>query len=267
MKSILTGVVLIFILLQNGIAQNIEDPVSYFPWKNIVLKNQASFKTFGELKWGSGFLIQLENSIIACTARDFTGTTYTRGEMLMIEDFESELNYWKMYVSDKPHEYVVIDSLYEKERIEKSFSVFLLSKPYLTFSIKEINSHVIPLLPSLKKVKNGDTLYLAGYDDSHNLKLIQGIVETALNEKYADPDIRLKTNSFMYYSNFAGGPIIDKNGNVVGVINRAYQLHKNKKGKIINHDKNAEGSYFDYYVNGTSIRSVLGKDYLKKFEK
>ncbi len=264
MKLLFIGIVLSFLFLQNILSQNIEDPVSYMPLKNIVLKNQASFKNFGELKWGSGFLIQLENSIIACTSRDFTGTTYTRGEMLMIEDFESELNYWKMYISDKPDEFVVIDSLYEKERIEKSFSVFLLSKPYLTFSIKKMNNQITPLLPSLKKVKNGDTLYLAGYDDSHNLKLIQGIVETALNEKYADPDIRLKTSSFMYYPNFAGGPIVDKNGNVVGVINRAYQLHKNKKGKIINADKKAEGSYFDYYVNGTSVRSVLGKEYLKK---
>jgi hypothetical protein len=116
----------------------------------------------------------------------------------------------------------------------------------------------------MQKIRNRDTLFLVGYDNNHNLKLKQGIVETALNEKYADTEIRIKTDVFMYYRNFVGGPIVDKNGNVVGVINRAYRLNKNKKGKIIRDDKNDEGSYFEYFVNGTSIKAILGKDYEKK---
>lgn len=245
-------------------AQNLEDPVAYMPWGKIVLNNQASFEKMGELNWGSGFLINYKNGVIACTARDFTGTTYTPGEMLLIKDFEKELKYWKMYISDNPDCYVFMDSLIMKERMEKSFSIFLYSRPYLTFSIKEMNSNIIALDPNLEKVKNTDTLYLVGYDDAHNLKIVEGIVETALNEKYADPEIRMKTDIFLYYNNFVGAPVVNKNGKVVGVINRAYRLNKNKRGNIINDDKTGEGAHFEYYVNGTSIRSILGKDYNKK---
>ena len=264
MKSVLLIAFIIILFSFRNSAQNIEDPVSYMNWKNIVLNNEASFENSGELSWGSGFLIQLNNSIIACTARDFTGTTYTHGEMLMIKDFEKELKYWKMYISDKPDQFVMMDSLFMKSRIEKSYGIFLYSMPFLTFTIKEMNESVTPLIPNMQKIRNRDTLFLVGYDDNHNLKLIQGIVETALNEKYADTEIRIKTNIFMYYQNFVGGPIVDKNGNVIGVINRAYRLNKNKKGKIIRDDKNDDGSYFEYFVNGTSIKAILGKDYEKK---
>jgi antitoxin component YwqK of YwqJK toxin-antitoxin module len=118
----------------------------------------------------------------------------------------------------------------------------------------------------MKKVNNKDTLYLVGYDDNHNLKIVEGIVETALNEKYADPEIRIKTEIFLYYNNFVGAPIVDANGKVVGVINRAYRLNKNKHGSIIADDKLVEGAHFEYYINGTSIRAILGKDYGKKGE-
>jgi len=257
MKPIVLIFILVFSIAEKLMAQNLEDPVASMQWKNIVLNNQASFEKLGELNWGSGFLINYKNGVIACTARDFTGTTYTHGEMLMIKDFEKELKYWKMYISDNPEQYVLIDSLIMKEKMEKSFSIFLYSRPYLTFSIKEMNSNIIALDPNMEKVKNKDTLYLVGYDDAHNLKIVEGIVETALNEKYADPEIRMKTNIFIYYNNFVGAPMVDKNGNVVGVINRAYRLNKNKRGSIINDNKTGEGAHFEYYVNGTSIRSIL----------
>lgn len=67
----------------------------------------------------------------------------------------------------------------------------------------------------------------------------------------------------MNYANFVGGPIVDKYGKAVGVINRAYRLNMSKKGKIINDNKIVEGSYFEYFVNGTSMRAILGKDYNK----
>jgi hypothetical protein len=264
MRTILLAIAFSLALPQIGLSQNIEDLVSFMPWKNIVLCNEASFKNLGKLNWGSGFLIQHNDKIIACTARDFTGTVYTHGEMLKIKDFESEMNFWKMYISDNPGVFLMIDSLSEKDKIEKSFAVFMISKPYLSFTVRELNNQIVPLLPNLNKVRNGDTLYLAGYDNSHNLKLIQGIVETPLNEKYADPEIRLKTDDFMYYRNFVGGPIVNKNGEAVGLINRAYRLHKNKKGKIISDESNAEGSYFEYFVNGTSVRSVFGKEIKKR---
>lgn len=260
MKSILLIIISILIFTENIAAQKIEYPVSYLDWKKIVLNNEASFENLGELNWGSGFLIKNKNGVIACTARDFTGTTYTRGKMLMIKDFDKELKYWKMYVSDKPSQYVLMDSLIMKERIEKSFSIFLYSRPYLTFSVKEMSSSIVPLEPNMNKVKNKDTIYIVGYDDAHNLKIVEGIVETALNEKHADPEIRIKTDIFLYYNNFVGAPIVDKNGKVLGVVNRAYQLNKNKRGKIINPDKLGEGSYFEYFVNGTSIRAILGKE-------
>lgn len=263
MKHFILIIFFFFIVIENPMAQKIEDPITYIPWNKVVLRNYANFNTLKDLDWGSGFLIKYKNGVIACTAREFTGTILSPGNMLLIKDFDKELKYWKMYISDDPIKFVVMDSLIAKERIEKIFSVFYFSMPFLTFSLKQVNSSIIPLEPDIKKIKNKDTLYLVGYDFDHNLKIVQGIVENSLNEKYAGPEIRLKTNIFLNYENFVGGPIVDKNGNAVGVINRAYRLNINKRGNIIDANKIVEGSHFDYFVNGTSMRAILGKDYTK----
>ncbi len=254
--------VFILVAIKCVFGQNIEDPISFIQWKKVVLKNDAEF-TAGKMDWGSGFLIKYENDTIACTARDFTGTTYTRGEMLYIKDFEKEMKYWKMYVSDDPTQKVVLDTLFMREKIEKKYSIFLYSAYFLTFSLKQNNNNLIPLEPDIRKIPNKDTLYIVGYDKDHNLRIVQGIVETPLNEKYSEPEIRLKTDVFLYHSNFVGAPIVDKNGKVVGLVNRAYDLYKNKKGRIINDDEEVAGAHYEYFINGTSMRSILGKDYQK----
>ncbi len=245
-------------------AQDITDPISHIQWKKVVLNNYATFKNFNDLSWGSGFLLNYNNDVIACTARDLTGTIYSHGDRIMVNDFDEELNYWKMYVPDDPTQYVIMDTLIMKKRIEKSFLIFSYSVPFLAFSIKKLNNNIIPLEADVSRIKNNDTLFLVGYDDDHNLKIVESIVETALNEKYAEPDMRVKTNEFLYYSNFIGSPIVKRDGSVVGIVNRAYRLKKNKRGKIINEDKVSEGSYYEYFVNGTEMRLILGKDYGKK---
>lgn len=259
--SILISIFLL-VAFKCAMGQNIEDPISFIQWKKVVLSNDAEF-TDGKMDWGLGFLIKYKNDTIACTARDFTGTTYTRGKMLYIKDFGKEMKYWRMYVSDDPTQKVVLDTLFMKDKIEKKYSIFLYSAYFLTFSLKQNNKNLIPLEPDIRKIANKDTLYIVGYDKDHNLKIVRGIVETPLNEKYSEPEIRLKTDVFLYYSNFVGAPIVDKNGMVVGLVNRAYDLYKNKKGRIINDDKEVDGAHYEYFINGTSMRSILGKDYRK----
>jgi hypothetical protein len=262
MKHAVLIFLLVMVVMKFAAGQSIGDPISFIPWKKVVLSNDAEFKA-GKLNGGSGFLIKYKNDTIACTARDFTGTTYTRGKMLYIKDFANEMKYWRMYVSDDPSQYVVLDSLFQKERIEKKYSIFLYSAYYLTFSLKQKNKNLIPLEPDVRRIPNKDTLYIVGYDRDHNLKIVPGVVEMALNEKYAETEIRLKTDFFLYYTNFVGAPIVDKNGKVVGLVNRAYSLYKNKKGRIINDNKEVDGGYYEYFVNGTCMRSILGKDYWK----
>lgn len=256
-------ITIFFFCVNNSMSQDIGDPISFIQWKKVILSNYATFKSLGKLDWGTGFLVKYNNNIIACTARDFIGTPFSGGDVLHIKDFDKELVSWKMYIPDDPTQFVIVDSLILKERIEKKFSVFLYSASFLTFSIKQNNNHIIPLNPDNRRVKNKDTLYLVGYDYDHNLTIIQGIVETPLNEKYSEPEIRLKTNVFLEYPNFVGAPIVDNNGKVIGVMNRSYRLNKNSKGKIIDASKRVEGSHFEYFINGTSMRTILGKDYGK----
>lgn len=254
-------ITILFLVVNNSMSQDIGDPISFVQWKKVILSNYATFKSLNKLDWGTGFLVKYKNDVIACTARDLIGTPFTSG--LYIKDFDKELVSWEMYIPDDPTQLVVVDSLILRDRIEKKFSIFLYSAPFLTFSIKQNNNSIIPLDPDNRRVKNKDTLYLVGYDYDHNLKIVEGIVETPLNEKYSEPEIRLKTNIFLDYPNFVGAPIVDNTGKVVGVMNRAYRLNINRKGKIIDANKRIEGSHFDYFINGTSMRTILGKDYGK----
>lgn len=261
MKNIILVIISVFATVCGVTGQNVGDPISFIPWKNVVLNNDAEFEGTGKLNWGSGFLIRYKNDTIACTARDFTGTTYSRGDMLLIKDFDKKMKSWKMFVSDDPTQYVLLDAIFNGRRIERKYSIFLYSAPFLTFSLKKKNRNLVALEPDNRKIPNKDTLFIIGYDQNHNLKIIQGIVETPLNEKYSEPEIRLKTDIFLYYPNFVGAPIVDKNGKVVGLVNRAYYLYINSKGKILNPDKEVPGAHYEYFINGTSMRTILGKDY------
>ena len=240
-------------------AQSIEDPVSHIDWKRVVLANEAEF-TAGQLNWGSGFLIRHQNDTIACTARDFTGTTYTRGEMLLIKDFAREMKFWKMYIPDQPSQFVELDTLVMPERIERKVSILMFSANYLTFSLKHKNPGIIPLEPDTRKIPNRDTVFIVGYDHDHNLRIVEGIVEMVANEKFADLEIRIRTEVYLGDPGFAGAPIVDRQGKAIGLTNRSYYLYKNKKGRIISDKKPVEGGYHEFFINGTTMRSVLGKD-------
>lgn len=247
------------IMTVGAIAQRIEDPVSHIDWKKVVLANNAEFNA-GKLDWGSGFLIRFNNDTIAITARDFTGTTYTRGEMLLVKDFAREMKYWNMYIPDQPSQIVELDTLVMPERIERKVSILMFSANYLTFSLKHKNPNIIPLEPDTRKIPNRDTVFIVGYDRDHNLRIVEGFVELVPNEKYADLDIRIRTDVYLGDPGFAGAPIVDRQGKAIGLTNRSYYLYKNKKGRIISDKKPVEGGYHEFFVNGTTMRSVLGKD-------
>lgn len=263
MKYIILISIFFFATLKLATCQNIGDRISFIQWKKVVLNNEAEF-TIGKLNWGSGFLISYKNDTIACTAREFTGTIHTRGKMLYIKDFPKEMKYWKMFVSDDPTQYVELDTIFNKEKIEKKYSIVMLSDSYLTFSLKHKNKNLIPLDPDVRKVPNEETLYIIGFDNDHNLRIIPGVVELTPGEKYAELEIRMKTDVYLYHSGFVGAPIVDKNGKVVGLVNRAYALYKTKKGRIINDTKKVDGAYYEYFINGTTMRSILGKNYQKQ---
>ena len=263
MKYLLLTLIFCFVFIEKQYAQVFYDLNSNLNWKNVILRNYATFKSRDNLNYGGAFLIKYNNEIIACTARDFTGTTYTPGKMLFIKDFNKELLSWKMYLPFEPLKFILTDSLVLKERIEKQWFVFMYSRSFLTFSIKKIDNSIIPLEPNITRNRNKDTVYLVGYDDRNNLKLVRGIIETADKSKYADFELRIKTDEYLYYNNFVGSPIINKDGKAIGIFNRAYRLKFNKRGNIINDDKLSTDSYFEYFVNGITMRSMLGKNYCK----
>lgn len=242
-------------------AQDLNDPVSYIPWKKTVLTNDASFGKLGKLTWGSGFLMKWNNDTIALTARDFTGTIYTRGKMLHASDFENELDYWKMYEDDQPSNYVEVGHLVLAKKIEHKNAIYTYSVPVWCFSLKHIKGDFYVPEPDARKQHNRDTVYVVGYDNEHNLHIIPGIIETALQSKWAYPDIRIRTPYYLNYAGFVGGPIVNREGKILGVVNRAYYLRIDKKGRIIREDKEAENTHHEFFVNGTAIGVLIGKDY------
>ena len=262
LKHLLLILLLIMVMVERPSAQEADQLKSKIEWDRVILKNYATFNNLKDLDWGSAFLINYNTGIIACTARDFFRSTLTHGQILSIKDFDRELIGWKMYLPDDPSKYILMDTLAFRDKIEKTFSVFINSKPVLTFALKNIHRRMIPLDPDVRRIKNRDTLFLVGYDNMNKLKITRGVVETALKEKYADDDIRIKTEEYLNYADFVGSPIIDKDGKAVGIMNRAYRLKIDQRGRIISENKIIENSHFEYFINGTSMRSILGKDYI-----
>ncbi len=232
-------------------------------WDKIVLRNEAKFKNREELNYGSSFLIKLDTGIIACTARDFTGTHYTHGEMLKIKDFPNELISWKMFLLNSPSDFVSVKSIALEERIEKRKFIFYYSRPFLTFSIGQYENSIKALEPDVNLIKNKDTVYIVGYGIENKINIVKGVVETWNNSKHADLELRIRTEQFLDHWNYVGSPIVNEEGKVIGVFNRAYGLKKDKKGRIISDSKNSANSSYDYFVNGTTMRLILGKNYGK----
>ena len=264
MKNILLIMILTLVLVETQSAQDAIENSPKIEWSNVILKNYATFRSLKDLDWGSSFLINYHKDIIACTAREFTRTYFSPGQMISIKDLDKELIWWKMYLPDEPTKFILMDSLVLRDRIEKKFSILTLSRPFLTFTLKNIHRRMIPLEPDVSRIRNNDTVFMVGYDNKNKLKIVPGIVETALNEKYSDNEIRIKTPEYLNFADFVGSPFVDKNGKGVGVFNRAYRLKIDHKGKIINENKVVNDSHFDYFVQATSMRSILGKDYVKE---
>ena len=137
----------------------------------------------------------------------------------------------------------------------------------MTFSIEKPVNTISALEPDVSATKNKDTVYIVGYGNENQIKVIEGIVETWDNSKYTDFELRIHTKEFLNDWNYVGSPIMNKEGKVIGVFNRAYALKKNKKGKIISDNKNPPNSYYDFFVEGTTMRLILGKNYGKKKSK
>ena len=228
-------------------------------WDKTILQNNAEFKNRESVNYGSSFLIKLDTTIIACTARDLIGTHYTRDKMLSLKDFPNELISWKMSILNSTSDYVTVKSIYNEKRIEKKLFILSLSYPFLTFKIEQNNNKIETLVPDVNPIKNKSNVYIAGYDNENNLQLIQGVVETYDNSKYAKSEIRIKTKKYLNDSNFIGSPIVNIEGKVIGVFNRAYALKKEK----IKFPKKESLESYEYFVNGTTMRQVLGKNYSK----
>jgi|GEM_PF-6336104 len=232
-------------------------------WERIILRNNATFKKFPKVDYGSSFLIRLDTAIIACTAREFIGTIDTYGDMLKIQDFPKQLISWEMYLPKRPKEKVEVESIALQKRVEGNKALTRwISWPFLTFNLKRENENIIPLEPSIEKIYNDDSVYIIGYDFNDNIDIVFGKVELPTDDKFTSDEIRIKTDKFLIHQNYIGAPILNMKGEVIGVFNRAYKLKKNKKGRIIvNKNKNPEGSYIEYFVNGTSMRIILGRKY------
>ena len=261
MKNILLFIFLTLVVVKAQFAQETTDKRSKIEWNNVILKNYATFRSLKDLDWGSSFLIYYNKNIIACTSREFTRSIASNYQMISINDFIKDLVWWKMYLPDEPSKYILMDSLVLKDRIEKKFSIVTLSRPFFTFALKNIHRRIIPLEPDVNRIRNKDTLLLVGYDNKNKLKTAQGIVETTDNDKYASDGIRIRTTEYLNFADFIGSPVVDRNGKAIGVFTRAYRLKKDRKGRIINDSKVVDGSYFDYFVEAASMRSILGKDY------
>lgn len=261
MKLFFLVVIFTFLLIQNNSAQYKDSLQTNFHWEMIILNNYATFHNRSEVNWGSAFLMKYENKIIACTSREFTGTSNSVEKMLLIKDFNKEIIKWKMYLPNDPSIYVQVDSIAFSKRIESHFLFNYHSRPLLTFSLKNVDDRIIPLEPEMRKFKNHEPVWIVSYDTDNKVKIIKGIIESGDSFNMV-VDLRIKTNEFLSKSSCIGTPILDQYGKVIGIFNRAYQIRMDKHGNVLGeHNKkySSKDSNFEYFVDAVSIRTLIGE--------
>ena len=262
-KTNVVGILIILFLNIRHI-KSIDSKANHFSyWEKIVLRNNAKFKTREPINYGSSFLIRLDSTVIACTAREFTGTLYSKNKALKIKDFPSEMLSWEMYLPMQPTINVSVKSIALEDRIESKKFPSFFSCNFLTFSLDSYDKKITALVPNINKIPNNDSVKIVGYDINNRISVVDGTIENWDNSKYATAELRIKTTKYLDCINYIGSPILNKNGEVIGVVNRAFFLNVDSKGRIITNSHNLADTHYQYYVVGTSMLCILGKKYGK----
>jgi len=194
----------------------------------IGLINNISYKDaqYSNSNAGNGFLVSYKKQTYALTAKHVLMIAKT--PKMKFIDFEGDLKEWRMYPKGDSSKVVILDKLLNPSRTELLNWDAAMNNDWLAFSIKENNTNHQALTLRTQALVVGEKLFIIGW--SYNDKIGS---QRVYEYKYARTDGNfheiIQVNGPKSLGGLSGSPVVDENGNVVGLVSSGWEDEKTKE--------------------------------------
>jgi hypothetical protein len=187
-------------------------------WPVVALANHVKFKNGDRyidpsfLYGATGFLIEYNGKKYGVTAKHVLWIA--RNKKSNAVEVNDELDHWIMKPKNSSGDSVVIDKLLNEDSTEvlQGSTTSILERDMLVFSTRFASPTLSALKPRFSKIASGEKAYVIGnpYNEPATI-----VMETKVVDKLG-MDILLEQGSGSI-GGFSGSPIVDANGNLIGV--------------------------------------------------
>ena len=179
--------------------------------RHIYMTNEVVFKNESQIKYlGSGFLIEHNNNLYACTAKHIVEKSKRIKPSVKAPKLNEELDIWTMFPRKKERPKIVLDSLINAESNKEEWWIF---------SVKKAPKKIQALEPRFEDVTVGEKVFFVGcpYSETGCKQNIYTGKIKSIKGKRITVDYEPKTN----VAGFSGAALMDENGKLIGILTQA----------------------------------------------
>lgn len=219
----------------------------------IGLINNVSFidSSFDNPNASNGFLVTHENTTYGITAKHILMISKT--DKMKFVDFEEDLKEWRMHPKNDKTKYVIMDKLLNSNRKDSLTWDYMSTNwdtynDWLVFSIKDNNTNHKPLKFRHKPLKKDENLFAIGWSYSDTTG-VQRLYEYQYDKTEGNYHNLIQIKGPESLGGLSGAPIVDKNGELVGLITSGWEDEKTK----------------EVFVEATTTKNML--EFISKLDK
>jgi len=188
-------------------------------WKQIALINNVKFNNakYNNPYAGSAFLLDTGKGIVAVTAKHVL--LLAKSKQMNSVHFKGSLKQWIFHPKGDSAQPIVAERLINADNNELLDPAKLMDKDCIVFSLKSVPNHIRALKLRNTPIQPNEIVYVIGcpYVDK---SCVQNVYKgTFVRKQGVNLLVRLE-NTQLNLGGMSGGAVIDKNGEVVGVVSR-----------------------------------------------
>lgn len=197
-------------------------------WEQIALINNVKFNDAKSNNpyAGSAFLLDTGKEIVAVTAKHVL--FFAKSKQMNSVHFRGTLKEWAFHPKGDSSQLIVAERLLNADINEKLDPAKLMAKDCIVFTLKKKPSHIKTLKLRQTPISANETVYAVGYpyvDKNGGQNVYKG---KFLRKSGANLLIKLE-DSKLNLRGMSGGAVIDKNGELVGIVSRTMRDPQTKE--------------------------------------